>query len=182
MCSETLEHVADLHKAIGELLRVAGKAVVITVPHQPKEAIDKNIREEIPHGHIRSFNLESFNFLKSATCNILSGRMTTPLLMIPNILTGAMPREYHKNMKYPKIFADIYNACVPILRKLFGKKTAAFLMWLNLFFCKFTPFYSSILFIILKDNGAYTKEQVLNIPAYRILNITVPYHYLNKNC
>ncbi|GAF87172.1 unnamed protein product, partial [marine sediment metagenome] len=181
LCSETLEHVADLHKAIGELLRVAGKAVVITVPHQPKEVIDKNIEEEIPHGHIHSFDLESFNFLNSATYHILSSRMKSPLLRIPNVLIGAMPREYHKNMKYPKIFIDIYNACVPILRKLFGKKTTAFLMWLNLFFCKFTSSYNNILFIILKDNDAYIKEPILNIPAYRIINFSVPYHYLKKN-
>lgn len=52
MCSETLEHVADWHKAMDELLRVASKTVVITVPHQPKEVVDKHIEEEIPHGHI----------------------------------------------------------------------------------------------------------------------------------
>lgn len=181
LCSETLEHVADLHKAVDELLRVAGKAVVITVPHEPKEVIDKNIKEEIPHGHIHSFDLESFNFLKSEGCHILSRRIISPLLEIPSVLIEAMPREYHKNMKYPKIFIDIYNTCVPILRKLFGKTTAAFLIRLDDFVLKFTSSYNAILFIILKDNSANRKEQILNISAYRIINFAVPYHYLKKN-
>lgn len=181
LCSETLEHVTDLSKAVDEVMRVARKAVVITVPHEPGEATDKNIEEGIPHGHIHRFDLESFGFLRSAGCQILSRKMFTPLLEIPFVLAEAIPREYRKDMKYPKIFVDIGSACVPILRRLFGKRTVAFLMRLDGFVCKFTSRYDGILFIILKDTSASTDEQILNVSAHQIIEFAVPYHYLNKN-
>ncbi|UCB56652.1 MAG: class I SAM-dependent methyltransferase [Candidatus Omnitrophota bacterium] len=80
LCSETLEHVTDLDKAIDELLRVAHKAVVITVPHEPKELIDKIIEEQIPHGHIHCFNLESFDFLESKGYQVFNKKMISPHL------------------------------------------------------------------------------------------------------
>lgn len=185
LCSETLEHVADLQRAIDELLRVASKAVVITVPHEPKDVVDKNIREEIPHGHIHGFDLESFDFVKSAGCRILNRRMISPLLFsrIPSVpvVIEPMRREYHKSMRYPKIFIDIYNACVPVLRKLFGKRTAAFLIQLDDFVCRFTSSHNAILFVILKDDSAKTKKQIPNLLARRIISCRVPYHYLKKN-
>lgn len=185
LCSETLEHVADLQRAIDELLRIASKAVVVTVPHEAKEVIDKNIREGIPHGHIHSFDSESFDFLKSAGCHIFARRMISPLLLsrIPSVpvVIEPMRREYHKSMRYPKIFIDIYNACVPILRKLFGKRTAAFLIQLDDLVCRFTSSHNAILFVILKDDSAKTEKQILNLSAQRIISCGVPYHYLKKN-
>ncbi len=80
LCSETLEHSLDLHKAVRELLRVAGKAVVITVPHEPGEVIGQIKKEKIPHGHIHYFDLKSFNFLKSDGCHVLSRKMISPVL------------------------------------------------------------------------------------------------------
>lgn len=41
--SETLEHVPNLKEAIKELVRVCSKVVVITVPRESKEVIEKNI-------------------------------------------------------------------------------------------------------------------------------------------
>lgn len=150
LCSETLEHVTDLDKAINELLRVANKAVVITVPHEPKEIIDKIIKEEIPHGHIHYFNLESFNFLKSDGYHILSRKMVSPHLKKFSL--------YH-----------------------LGKKAASLQIRLHDFVCKFTSSYDAILFVILKDKACWRKEVNQNFSAYRIINFTVPFHYLNKN-
>lgn len=45
LCSETLEHVSNLEIATKELIRVCKKAVIITVPHEPQEVINKNIRK-----------------------------------------------------------------------------------------------------------------------------------------
>jgi len=176
LCSETLEHVADVHKSIAELLRVAGKAVVITVPHQSKEVIDENIRKEIPHAHIHSFDLESLNFLKSAGYHVLSRRMRSSLLRIPKVLIEATPIEDCERTR-----CRIYNAAVPILRKILGKRAAAFLIRLDGFVCKFASPYDGILFIILKDNRYWTKGKKQNISVYSILNFAVPYHYLSKN-
>ena len=181
LCSETLEHVVDLHKAIDELLRVARKAVVLTVPHEPKEVIDKNIEEEIPHAHIHSFDLESFNFLKSQYgYHVLSKKMISSLLKIPAVLVEAMPREHHSSSRYPRVLIDFYNVVVPILRKVFGKKTAAFLIRLDEFVCNFAHSYNALLFIILKDERCWITKETQNISAYRIINFRVPYHYLRE--
>lgn len=180
LCSETLEHVANLDKSIAELLRVAKNAVIITVPHDPAEFIEKNIAEEIPHAHIRRFNLESFNFLKSKGYHVISKRIVSPFLTILRVLADATPREYHETMKFPKLFIDYYNICVPILRKLFSKRSVAFLIHLDNIVCKWTSSYHSVLFIITKNDKCYTKEKKIRVSASKIINIEVPYHYLNK--
>jgi 2-polyprenyl-3-methyl-5-hydroxy-6-metoxy-1,4-benzoquinol methylase len=41
LCSETLEHVSDVQAAVSELLRVARKAVVITVPHESERQVQE---------------------------------------------------------------------------------------------------------------------------------------------
>jgi Methylase involved in ubiquinone/menaquinone biosynthesis len=63
LCSEVLEHVTDYKKAAFELLRVAKKAVPITVPHDSKEFVENNIKNKFPHAHIHCLNLDSFNFM-----------------------------------------------------------------------------------------------------------------------
>lgn len=185
LCSETLEHVRDVHKAIEELLRVARKAVVITVPHEPKALIDKNIGQGIPHAHIHSFDLQSLRFLESAGYRVLARKMVGGLLRVPGVLIEAMPREHTETTRYPKVLLHVYNAAVPVARKVLGnkaaKKAAAFLMRADGFVCKFTSSYNAILFIILKDSTCWTKEQIRNISAYRMIEFGVPYHYLSEN-
>ena len=51
------EHVTDYRRATAELLRVAAKAVIITIPHEPEEKIDANVAAGEPHAHIHSFDL-----------------------------------------------------------------------------------------------------------------------------
>jgi ubiquinone/menaquinone biosynthesis C-methylase UbiE len=80
LCSETLEHVLDLPRAVSELLRVSRKAVIITVPHESRETVDKIKRVEVPHGHIHSFDLGSFDFLKSKGFRVLPRKMVSPAL------------------------------------------------------------------------------------------------------
>lgn len=177
--SETLEHVADWEKAIEELLRIASKAVVITVPHDPEEAIPKNVQEATIGGHIHSFDLQSFSFLRSIGCHVRSRGIHGPLLRIAPALIEARPRRYHKNQKSRNIFRRINNACLPILRKVFGQRTQAFLIRLDDYVCRLTSsHYNGILSVILKDTTAYAKRRSSNAPAYDIMDSAVPYHYL----
>ena len=67
-----MEHVPQLHEALYELIRVCRKAVVITTPHEAKEIIEENIRTNIPHAHIHSFDITSFDFLKDEGYTILT--------------------------------------------------------------------------------------------------------------
>jgi ubiquinone/menaquinone biosynthesis C-methylase UbiE len=181
LCSETLEHVANLDKSIAELLRVANNAVIITVPHDPDEVIEKNIAEEIPHAHIHRFNLESFDFLKKEGYDVIPVKSVSPFLAIARILADATPREYHEKMRVPRLFIDLYNKCLPVLRILFGKKAVAFLIHLDAIVCKWTPSYHSVLFIITKNDKCCSKENKTRVSVSKIINIEVPYHYLNKS-
>lgn len=177
LCSETLEHVSDLHGAVDELLRVASKAVVITVPHEPKHKVDRNVEKKVPHGHIHRFDVKSFDFLKANGCFVYSKKMLDPLFKIPRFLLAAVPFESWE-VNFPKNFTSIYISAVPVITRIpFGKETAVFLMQLDNFTCKFS--YEDILFVILKDNK-YWRKNARNISANEIMSFIVPYHYLGK--
>lgn len=181
LCSETLEHVTDLREAIRELLRVASKAIIITVPHESENFQKKNIKDEIVHGHINNFNVKSLDFLNQEGYCIVSKKIVSPLLMVPGALVEAMPREYPKKVKFPRLLVDLYNKSLPILRRLSGEKAMAFLVNLDDLVCKILPFYRSLIFIILKDKKYFFKEQGTKVSAYQIINSAVPYFRLEKN-
>jgi ubiquinone/menaquinone biosynthesis C-methylase UbiE len=177
LCSETLEHVPDLPRATQELLRVARKAVVITVPHEPQDVIDQNIAEEIPHAHIHSLGRKSFDFVEEEYGHrILTRKMIGSILRIPTILVEAMPREHHDRMKYSKGLIDLYNASLPVLRKIFGKRAATYIIRLDDLICKSTSSYDAVLFIILKEDEAFAKDRRVDISPARIMEFAVPFH------
>jgi SAM-dependent methyltransferase len=151
LCSEALEHVTDFPKAINELLRVAARAVVITVPHDPKESIEDNIRKKKIHGHIRVFSLESFNFLKAKGYRVFSKKMLSPYTHLP------------------------------ILSRLLNKKlVVAFLTTFDEFASRLLPSYGGILIVVLKNTGTVYRKKKGNVSAYRILNFAVPEYYLGR--
>lgn len=84
-------------------------------------------------------------------------------------------------MKYPKFLININNTSVPILGKVFNKKTASFLIRLDDFVCKYKKSYYGILFIITKDKRYYVESKKnSDISVDEIVNFTVPYHYIKK--
>ena len=181
LCSETLEHVTDVMRAIRELLRVCRKAVVITVPHEPWQKIVKNIREKTPHAHIHSFDLNTFDFLKSEGNEIFSRVIRSSYLKIPFLLVEAMPdtAAFHvKKRNYPKLFLHIYNFFIPLLQSIFGKRTAAFLVHLDNFVANIIPPYNGIIFLILREENCHTKDKRKSISVRRIMDLVVPYHHL----
>ena len=179
ICSETLEHVAEFNKAINEILRVAKKAVVITVPHEDQSIIDKNIREDEPHGHIHSFDLKSFDFLKSRGYDVMSKKILSKLLLFCTSFIEEPKKEYNQLKKWPKIIYDIYNLCMRLLSGTFGVKMMVFLIALDSFVCRFTSAYSGICCIILKDKSCYGKKS-RKVSVARVMNCKVPYYYLNE--
>ncbi len=60
-CSETLEHVTEPREAIDELLRVAKKAVIITVPVEDPEHLRERYEK---NNHINAFDVDSFDYLR----------------------------------------------------------------------------------------------------------------------
>ncbi|MFC1644298.1 class I SAM-dependent methyltransferase [Candidatus Omnitrophota bacterium] len=179
LCSESLEHVVNLPKAVDELIRVAKKAVVITVPHESPELIEMNITGEGKgSSHIHSFDVESFSHLDYT---VIATRFFSPLwlLKVLTVPIEAAPRKYHEKMKYPRVLVDVYNNCLLLFKKVFGKKAAALLIRLDEFVSSFTTSYNAISVVILKDTEIRKKPDVKVSPHW-ILNASMPYHYLRK--
>lgn len=177
LCSETLEHVPDLHKATNELIRVCSKAVIITVPHEPKQFIENNIRENIPHSHIHSFDTDSFDFILPKVFKVISRRFHNPYLKLVAEIIDAMKIEQSKN--YPKFLLNIYNSSLPLLRLVFGWRSAGMLIKLDDYISNLIPSYSGMSFILLKDVNCYSTQQRKHI-TQQIIDFKVPYFYLTS--
>jgi len=179
LCTETLEHIPDLPKALSELIRVSRKAVVITVPHESPELIERNITGKGKgSSHVHSFDLNSLDHLEYP---VIATRFysPSPLLLISARIIEAVPRKYNENMKYPKIVIDGYNAFIPVLSKIFGKRVASLLIRLDELVCRFTTSYNGVSYVIIKDPTVEKKQSVKVSPRY-LMDFSVPYHYLGK--
>jgi SAM-dependent methyltransferase len=181
LCSETLEHVADLSMALEELLRVAKKAVVITVPHETPEDIEENIREKVDHGHIHYLHTGSFDFLNSRGYAVTASKFDIRLLQIPRRLLDANPHE--GNNYHPKV-TQVYNRFLqPLLKKAFNNRLGAFLCYslikLDEHLSPLAWGYNGILVVIMKDPSCVIdRKERARVSVHKIINTTVPYHYL----
>ncbi len=176
LCSETLEHVTDIEIATKELVRVCSKAVVITVPHESKNVIEKNIKEKIPHAHIHSLDTTSFNFILPKASKILTRKMLSPLLRVPREVMDGVKKDSSK--LFPQIILDVYNFCVPFIQTISGKKLVETLIKSDDFLSNALPYYSGLLFILLKDDKCYSKHQHNRFSFSQFIDFHVPYYYL----
>jgi len=181
ICSETLEHVTNREKAISELLRVAKKAVVICVPQEPESAVIYNIKKKVPHGHIHSYNIKSFDYLKAVGYKVLTKRINSVFINIPDSLIRAKHIGFYVG-RYPRIFFDIYNKILVILKSKFSKrvlklifnvKIVEFLINVDGFVCKLTHLNHDILVVIPKDPRLELKKR-RNIAPKDIIGLSVP--------
>jgi len=176
LCSETLEHVTDIRRATLELLRVAGKAVVITVPTESHETVERNIEEGIPHAHINSIDLRTFESVASNGCRIISRKMlSAPVRRFEDVLE---PARKNPNGKYPKAVFDLYNAFVPALGKLAGAGSIDCAIWLDGLISKTPARCGALLCVLLKDGGAWTESSGHRISIKHVTDFKVPYHFL----
>jgi hypothetical protein len=159
VCSETLEHVPEHTKAISELIRVASKAVVITVPHEPEEEIKENIRNRIIHAHMHSFDLTSFDYLFSYGIRVI----TTPHIS---------PYWYRVNQVIERV-------------RTAGRAGVFLARLLTTMFIGFDPYlvrssngFACILCIILKDSSDRSRNLDRRIRVKEILDHTVPHHFI----
>lgn len=146
LCSETIEHVTDYKKAITELLRITKNVLIITVPHESEEMVAQTIKDKVPHGHINYFDIHSLDYLKDFGYTLKYEKTLSPLLILPRVIA--------EGFKKPdtKLHFKIYNFFTPILKKLFGIKTANRLTDIDTKTTKLFGFYKGITFIIEKNN------------------------------
>jgi len=180
LCSETLEHVTDFDRALDELLRVARIGVIITVPHEPKHLTEENIEGDVPHAHIHNFKLDSLEFVREKYgYSVLSKPLISPFIRIPAAIVEAMPRNPDELREIPRIAIKAYNAVVPVLRTVFGKRVGAWLMRYDEFLCRLLGRHTALLFVIIKDNASWGLMS-RRISPLDILNFGVPFHYLHR--
>ena len=178
LCAETLEHVADIKAATRELVRIARKAVVITVPQEPLERIERNIREKIPHGHIHALDLHSFDWLESEGAQVqVRGRPILSHGFLGPLFKLVAAQESRKARHYSFTNFIRNHMLVKIVRTLFGKGTASFLIEKDDAHSLARPKSSrGLLFTVIKDPTAIRSIPTPIGPKV-ILDFEVPLHY-----
>jgi SAM-dependent methyltransferase len=174
LCSETLEHVPDIEGATRELLRIARRAVVITVPHEPPSVVERNIRENIPHAHIHSLQLRSFDHLRAAGYSVRTEPMLSPLLYVPSVLADGIER---RPAGRASLAVRAYNAVCPVLRRLVGPRAVRALLRLDSLASR-RPLYGGMLVTITKDPSCVRTTPRRRIRPADVLDFAVPLHRL----
>lgn len=178
-CSETLEHVTDWKQATSELLRIARKAVVITVPQDRKKLIERNKATKEIHSHIHLFDSNSFNYLKSEGYTVSVQKISSSLLAVAACLVDAQPRVHNNNWRHPRIATQIFNCLTVVTKKISGKRTAGFLIWLDRYFCSAFRLHETNLFVISKNTDVMMQKSFAqNVSIREIVNFSVPHHFL----
>ena len=161
-CSETLEHVKEWQTAVRELLRVAKKAVVITLPHETHEAVEKNICEGIPHAHIHSFTTGSLDFLASEGYKVTCSRMISPLIVDAAGNSVRIFLKYTEDEKINKMLKNIISFFIQMDERI----------------CEISSQCSGLLFVVEKDSFNCRKKESREISPGMILNLSAPYYYM----
>ncbi|HKV39612.1 MAG TPA: class I SAM-dependent methyltransferase [Blastocatellia bacterium] len=175
LCSETLEHVADLQGAANELLRVARKAVVITVPHEAAATVARNVEMEVPHAHIHSLDTRSFDFLQRDGLRIIRTKMMSPSLGTTFRLFEAQLKE---GGRLPALVVALYNRTLPLFRRLLGIRAVSAIIRADEVVCEASSNYQGLVFTLIKDSDAFERVRQTEVSIGRILSYSVPYHVL----
>jgi SAM-dependent methyltransferase len=178
LSSETLEHVFDIERATRELVRVAKRAVVITVPKESREQVERNIREKIPHGHIQALTLNSFDWLARDGIEVIGRPISSRgLLSLPIKLVAAEEDHRRRHGALDKIGAYVRNRLmVPLARAVLGKRAASKVIEMDDVRSAARPNSRGLLFILVKDPKAI-RDQPVPVSPMQVLDFEVPYHY-----
>ena len=169
LCSETLEHVPQIERATRELLRVARRAVVITVPCEPPAVIERNLREQIPHAHIHALHLRSFDWAHELGYEVRAQKLLSPLLYAPGVLVDATPRPSRS------LLARSYRALCPLLRATLGARCAAWVADLDRVATRLGP-HGGMLVTLLKDPACALPAPRRTVRARDVVRFAVPWH------
>jgi SAM-dependent methyltransferase len=182
LCSETLEHVSDFRSALSELLRVARTAVVITVPHESNDRVQENRNSGEPHAHINSFGLDSLDFLERGDrLSVVARPIVSPLTAAAAGLVEGSPRELREPADRHRAWnrlARVNNAIAPVTARLFGPRAESALLELDRVACRRLRMHRALLFVVLKDQSAWSERPSRKVSAREIVSFSVPFHHL----
>jgi len=176
LCSETLEHVANIKEATIELLRIAKNVVIITVPHESQNIVDRNIKEKIPHAHIHALDERSFDFVKDDKCKLIFYKFYHKYLKIISLIIDGISRKEIRGVPHWTIL--IYNIFMKISKHLFGKRTfGAIINFDDLITNEHTRLYNGLCFVIMKKKETYSREMSSKKLNTQMLEFSVPPFY-----
>jgi SAM-dependent methyltransferase len=183
LCSETLEHVSDFRSALAELLRVSRTAVVITVPHESRDRVEENRSSGEPHAHINSFDLDTLGFLeRGGRLRVIARPIVSPLTAAAAGLVEGAPRELREPADRHRAWnrlARVNNAVAPLTARLFGARAESALLELDRPVCRRLGIHRALLYVVLKDQGAWSERPARKVSAREIVSFSVPLHYLS---
>jgi len=119
--SETLEHVKNVKKAANELMRVARRYIVLTLPFkQVSSQLSKSSRGK-PHAHLHEFDFQKIREIFGQDTEIfpIRSRLLIPLGLIiegPELPDTVIER-------YPNILLKIYKHLIKPISRIFGDKS-----------------------------------------------------------
>lgn len=179
LCSETLEHVVDLQAATRELLRVARRAVVITVPHEPQAVVDRNIRDKVPHGHIHSIDPKGFDFARPLVASISCEKMLSLGTRALALAAEGLQRDKIRGL--PGAAVSVFNWLVPLSKAVFGKTSIGTLIRLDRLLANLTGEYAGMTFILLKDEQCHLNRPAVAVSPRQVIDFCVPFHYPGRD-
>jgi SAM-dependent methyltransferase len=182
LCSETLEHVSDFRSALSQLLRVSRTAVVVTVPHESEERVEENRSSGEPHAHINSFGLDSLDFLeRGGRLRVIARPIVSPLTAAASGLVEGAERELREPAGRHRTWnrlARVNNAIAPVTGRLFGARAESALLELDRPACRWLRAHRALLFVVIKDQAAWSARPSRKVSAREVVSFRVPFHYL----
>lgn len=175
LCSETLEHVSRLEDATRELLRVARHAVIITVPHEPVEEVERNIREQVPHGHIHALDPSSFDFARPTARQVVVRKMLAGDRMKLYSAADGMTKPLEGGNS-PRAFVHAYNLALPLVRAVLGQSAVERMIDGDAAAAEHGPSYWGMLFMLIKDESAYSAAPRVEVTPRDVIDFVVPLH------
>jgi ubiquinone/menaquinone biosynthesis C-methylase UbiE len=178
LCSETVEHVTFPKKAIDELIRITDKLLIITVPHDSLEFVAWNVNNKIPYGHINHFDDTSFDYLKEAGYKVEIHKTIAPFLNKVRIPIEAYNKKPYKTDIMPLSY-KIYNAITPILRTIFGIKSANRIVDMDNWFVEKFKGYCGMT-IVIEKSAIERRTNPKKISAKDFTSIKIPHFFIKK--
>lgn len=181
LSSESMEHIPNYGQVLNELLRVAKKAVVITVPHDGPEKIAQNIRDKVPHAHLHDFTLDSFRDMVPSSYGVRATGHNSKLLRLPFRLVEGKPLdpESRKGIKAPLV-KFLNKFMIPLFRPFFGETMFKIFLNMDSFLATNLHSYRGVRFIITKNPDAFSNEARPNVNIDALLDFKVPLFVMSE--
>ena len=181
LCSETLEHVSDADAALAELLRVARRAVIITVPREPERRVRANRSSGGPQPHIHRFDRDSLDTMAGEHgVTVLVRPIVSPFTAaLGGLVEGAQPglRESADYSRAGNRLVRVPAAMARVMSRFLGASAESRLIDLDRAACRWLRQHRALLFVALKDRSAWSDQPARTVTAEDVVSFNVPFHY-----